>query len=200
MGQNTEPDEERIALDVRAASQDVFAEWSAPDGVGNEGEISQRAIEAQVAAAVTGRKPLYFEPWGEGLSEEVAESYRKIIPRNVEVVARDGMLFVYRPEAVQPIVDSDPGFYKRSGESLLDSIARISADGMNGDLLGYGSRSTTERPAHAVGIFKGKDLVLYYFVSDPDPDHASDYARRRAEDFTRAFGWDDVGFKIDKLD
>jgi hypothetical protein len=68
MGADKEPDEGRIALDIRAASQNVYAGWTTQDGSGDEVELSQRAIEAQVSAAVTGRKPLYFEPWGEGLS------------------------------------------------------------------------------------------------------------------------------------
>lgn len=73
MGQNREPDERSIALDVRAASQDVYAGWSAPDGDRDTGERQQRAIEAHVAAAVTGRKPLYFDPWGEEFSEAFVE-------------------------------------------------------------------------------------------------------------------------------
>ena len=200
MGPHKEPDERRIALNIRAASQDVFAGWTAPDGSGDEGELSQRAIEAQVSAAVTGRKPLYFEPWGEGLSEQFAESYRTVIPGDVDVVARDGMLFVFRPEAVQPIVDSDPEFYKIGNESLLDSIARVSAAGRNGELLGYGARDMLSRPAHGVTILRGKRPVLYYFISDPDPKHAAIYAQARADDFELSFGWDDVRFEIEKLD
>lgn len=200
MGSYEEPHERRIALDIRAASQDVFTGWTAPDGRGDEGELSQRAIEAQVSAAVTGRKPLYFEPWGEGLSERVAESYRKIIPSDVDVVARDGMLFVYRPESVQPIIDSDLQFYRIDSESLLDSISRVSAAGRNGELLGYGARDTLTRPAHAVTILRGNQTVLYYFISDPDPVHAAKFAKSRATDFVRAFGWKGVRFEIEKLD
>jgi hypothetical protein len=200
MGPRKEPDERRIVLDIRAASQHVYAGWTTPDGHGNEGELSQRAIEAQIAAAVAGRKPLYFEPWGEGLSEWFANSYRKALPHDVEVVARDGMLFIYRPEAVQPILDSDLPFYRSGSGSALDSIARVSAAGMNGELLGYGARHIGARPAHAVTILKETRIVLYYFISDPDPNHAARFAKARATDFVRAFGWPDVGFVIEKLD
>jgi hypothetical protein len=200
MGQNREPDERAIALDVRAASQDVYAGWSAPDGDRDTGERQQRAIEAHVAAAVTGRKPLYFDPWGEEFSEAFAESYRRVLPRSVEVVSRDGMLFVFRPEKVAAIMESDPDFYRREGESLLDSISRVSAEAMNGELLGYGARSLLVRPAHAVRIFRGKDLLLYYFVSDPDSHHAASFARLRAEDFELAFGWQDLKFTLEMMD
>ena len=60
-------------------------------------------MEAQISAAVTGRKPLYFEPWGKGVSEKFAAAYRVVIPADVEVHARDGNLLIYRNEVVRPI-------------------------------------------------------------------------------------------------
>jgi hypothetical protein len=131
MGADQEPIERAIALDVRAASQAVYPGWTIPDGDESTGDGGQRAIEAQLAAAVTGRKPLYFDPWGEQFSDAFAQAYRKVIPIDVEVVSRDGMLFVFRPEAVTLILDSDPGFYRHAGESVIDSIVRVSGQGMN---------------------------------------------------------------------
>ncbi len=192
-------DHRTVAKLARAASRDVYPGWTVPRGDGHPGEVSHRAIEAQIAAAVCGRKPLYFEPWGEGLSEAFAASYRRVIPAGVEVHAQDGMLFIYRPEAVHPILDADPAFYRRKGESDLAAIARVSAVGMNGDLLGYGARSMTVRPAHAVRIFRGSALLLYYFVSTPDEKLAARFARDRALDFVHAFGWSDVGFELEPL-
>ena len=200
MGQSQEPDERTIALNVRAASQDVYPGWTVPDGDRGTGESQQRAIEAHVAAAVTGRKPLYFDPWGSEFSDAFADAYRKVLPEGVEVASRDGMLFVFRPEKVSAIMDSNPAFYRKAGESLIDSISRVSASGMNGELLGYGAKDMLTRPAHEVRIFKGEHLLLYYFVSDPDPKHAVRFARTRAEDFVRAFGWDDVSFRLEKMD
>jgi len=118
----------------------------------------------------------------------------------VEVTSKDGMLFIYRPVFVGPILDSAPDFYQAVKGSEIDAIVRVSALGMNGDLLGYGARSVITRPAHAVRILKGDVLALYYFVSDPDPEHAAGFARERAMDFVRAFGWDDVRFELEKIE
>jgi hypothetical protein len=200
MGKDKEPVERTIALDIRAASQNVYPGWTVPDGDRGTGESQQRAIEAHVAAAVTGRKPLYFDPWGKEFSDAFATEYRKVLPEEVEVVSRDGMLFVYRPGNVGAIMDADPEFYRKAGESMLDSISRVSTDGMNGELLGYGARDMVTRPAYGVKILKGDELALYYFVSDPDPVHAAEFAERRAMDFVRAFGWDDIRFVLEKLE
>lgn len=192
-------DPRAIAKLARSASRHVYPEWSEPSNDGHPGEIPDRAIEAQIAAAVTGRKPLYFEHWGKGLSEAFAESYRRVLPEIVEVHARDGMLFIYRPAAVRRIMKADPAFYRAKGDADLDSIARVSAVGMNGDLLGYGARSMTERPAHAVRIFRGSTLLLYYFISTPDPASARKFAKQRALDFVQAFEWEGVGFDLELL-
>jgi hypothetical protein len=192
-------DPRAIAKLARSASRHVYPEWSEPHGHGDTGEVSQRAIEAQIAAAVAGRKPLYFEPWGKDLSEAFAESCRRVLPDSVEVHARDGMLFIYRPAAIRRIMKADPAFYRAKGDTDLDSIARVSAVGMKGDLLGYGARSVTERPAHAVRIFRGKSLLLCYFVSTPELASAMKFAKKRAQDFVHAFGWEDVGFDLEPL-
>jgi hypothetical protein len=110
------------------------------------------------------------------------------------------MLFIYRQERARRILNADPSFYRKpSDESDLDAIARVSAEGMNGDLLGYGARSMTERPAHAVRIFRGQALLLYYFISTSDRKIAARYAKQRALDFVKAFGWEDVGYDLEAL-
>jgi hypothetical protein len=76
-----------IAKSVRTASRRVHPGWTEPKSSGDPGEVSKRAIEAQIAAAALGRKPLYFEPWGEELSEAFAAAYRKVLPAGVSVRA-----------------------------------------------------------------------------------------------------------------
>lgn len=181
---------------VRAASRDVYSGWSVPAGDGDPGESQQRAVEAQIVAAAEGRKPLYFDPWGEMFSEAFAEAYRKVLPSDVTVEARGGMLFVYKEDVVRVILESDPDFYLQNGETILESIARVSAAGENGELLGYGARSMMERPAHEVKIYKGVHLMLYFFVSAPGYKEAAFCANERALDFSRAFGWEDVRYEI----
>jgi|GEM_PF-1832901 len=186
-----------IARAVRAASRKVYPGWSEPQSDGDSGEVDERAIEAQIAAAALGRKPLYFEPWGEDVSRRFAAAYRKVLPAGVEVKARDGMLFIYRPEAVRPILDSDPAFYRRKGESDLASIARVSESAENGELLGYGARHTMVRPAYHVWIYRGESLLLYIFVSSPDEETAASIANERTADFAYAHGWTDLRFAME---
>lgn len=49
-------------------------------------------------------------------------------------------LFVFRPENIEPILASDPGFYRSNGELVWEAIVRVSPEN-NGELLGYGARS-----------------------------------------------------------
>jgi hypothetical protein len=200
MGQNQEPDDRAIAINVRAASSAVLSEWSVPESDTAPGSVADRAIEAQITAANQGRKPLYYEPWGDpDLCDQLAAEYRKVLNPSVTVESRNGFLYIFRPGEVNKILDSDPAFYRRAGESDFDSVSRVSEDHSNGELLGYGARDIMTRPAHAVKIFKGDELVLYYFVSDPDSKHAEIYAKARADDFELAFGWEDVRFTLDKM-
>lgn len=186
-----------IAKAVRAASRKVHPGWSEPQGDGDSGEIAERAIEAQIAAAALGLKPLYFEPWGEEVSRKFAAAYRKVLPAGVEVKARGGMLFIYRPEAVRPILDSDPEFYRRKGESDLASIVRVSESAENGELLGYGARHMAVRPSWHVQIYRGESLLLYFFVSPPDEVEAAEIAYERTADFVHAHGWTDLRFAME---
>lgn len=186
-----------IARAVRAASRDVHPGWSEPQADGDPGEVAERAVEAQIAAAALGRKPLYFEPWGEEVSRRFATAYHKVLPAGVEVKARGGMLFVYRPEVIRPILDSDPAFYRHKGESDLASIVRVSESSENGELLGYGARHMAVRPSWHVRIYRGESLLLYFFVSPPDEDEASRIAYQRTADFAHAHGWTDLKFAME---
>jgi hypothetical protein len=47
---------------------------------------------------------------------------------------------------------------------------------MNGELLGYGARHMLETPSHEVRIFKGDELVLYFFISNHDENLAEKIA------------------------
>jgi hypothetical protein len=200
-GQNQVSDAQATAKAIRTASRNVYPGWTEPKGDSDPGSTADRAIEAQVAAAVEGRKPLYFEPWGDPkVADRFAEEYRKVIPPDVEVKSIDGTLFVYRPEAVRPILDTDPEFYRRGEETDLDSIIRVSSTAENGQLLGYGARTILDRPAHEVRLYKGDDLLLYFFVSSADENMAAGIANDRAGDFIRAFGWTDVRFEMKRVD
>jgi len=182
---------------VRAASRDVYSGWSVPQSDRDPGSVAERAIEAQITAASEGRKPLYYEPWGdEYVAAKFVDAYRKVLADDVVIDCRNGFLYIYRPEAVIPILDSDLGFYRRKGESDFDSIARVSEEHSNGELLGYGARSMMERPAQEVKIYKGDHLILYFFVSAPGYKEAAYFANERALDFSRAFGWEDVRYEI----
>lgn len=133
------------------------------------------------------------------MSEAFREAYAKVIPRGVVVASRNGMLFVYRPEVLRPLLDAKPELYRRDGESDLDSIARVSASGMNGELLGYGAIHMGVRPAYEVRIFKQQVMLLYCFISAPNEDAAARIANERTADFARAHGWKDLFFVMDFL-
>jgi hypothetical protein len=107
------------------------------------------------------------------------------------------MLFIYRPEAVRPILDSDPDFYLHAGESEIASIARVSESSENGELLGYGARHIAVRPCFDVRIYLGESLLLYFFVSSPDEETAARIANERTKDFYEAHGWEDLRFVME---
>ncbi|MEI6819688.1 MAG: hypothetical protein WCL19_08815 [Verrucomicrobiota bacterium] len=194
------PDPKRTAEAIGTASRHVYPEWTIATSVGDPGSAADRAIEAQVTAAAEGRKPLYYEPWGSPeVARQFADAYREVLPLIVEVQVKDGNLYVYRAEAIQVIIDSNPVFYNRPGESILDSIHRVSLSHDNGELLGYGAKSLMTRPANEVRIYKGEDLLLYFFVSTPDTNLANQIANERTADFFRAFGWEDLRFEMQKM-
>lgn len=202
-GQGENTDAGGIARLAEESFRSVYPGWSKSPSSGSAqgiGAPQDRAVEAQIAAAALGRKPLYFDPWGEEQAELLVKSLKGKLPKGAVIDQRDGNLFVYREDVIRPIIEGDPEFYTRDGESLLDSIARVSRSGQNGELLGYGARNMLVRPAYAVTINKGDETLLYYFVSAPDEFTASKFALHRMKDFKEAFGWEDVLFSIERLD
>jgi len=96
------------------------------------------------------------------------------------VHAQDGMLFVYRPEAVKPILDSDPAFYRPNGESDLQAIVKVSKTGQNGELLGYGARSLHAPGSVGVTILSKDNVVFTFFSSNAQT--AGFFGAERAKD------------------
>lgn len=96
--------------------------------------------------------------------------------------ANQGGVFVYRPEIIQPILDSDPAFYRPKGEDDLASITRVSISGDNGELLGYGARNRFITHGAKVTISDECGVLFMFFVSDPLK--AELYADARMKDIT----------------
>ena len=175
------------ARDFRA----VFPGWEGPFVRGHgeaargsearaEGAI-QVASTGQVAAAALGRKPLYFDPWSPAQSAALAMRLRRTLPRGTVVhVDESSGLYVFRPEAVRPILDADPAFYRPQGESDIEAIVRASLAGENGDLLGYGARNWAVPQGAKVTILDRAETLFVFFVSDPD--RAEFWAAERLRD------------------
>lgn len=169
----------RIGQDARTALQEVQAEWGGP-GVGEDEAALQTGSEAQIAAACLGTKPLYIEPWGQELSEKFARALKVTLPAGVTVEAAEGHLLIYRPEIVRPILDSDAAFYRRAGENDAAAIARLSAAGENGELLGYGSRNFLDPKGARVLVTTETGVGYMWFISKPEL--AEIFAAERAQD------------------
>ena len=165
----------RIAAAGRAVGRLVLSGWETTLC----GGIAQ-GIEAQIAAAALGHKPLYFDPWPEEEAREFARLIRPQLPPGVEAHGRQEGLFIYRPETVRLILDADANFYRPDGEADLDAIARISHLGLNGDLLGYGAPSLWTPGAAKVTVFGREGVRFVFFVSRPEV--ALKFARLRAGD------------------
>lgn len=165
----------RIAAAARRVGQLVLAGWT----TALRGGIAQ-GIEAQIAAAALGYKPLYFDPWPEEEAREFARLIRARIPVDAEVHGRAEGLFIYRPDAVCPILDADLDFYRPHRETDLDAIARACKAGVCGELLGYGARSLWTPWAAKVTVFGQSGARFVFFVSRPEV--ALKFARQRAGD------------------
>jgi hypothetical protein len=138
---------------------------------------------AQIGAAAAGLKPLYFDPWGAEASDIMAVGLRHLLPREVEVMSRNGMLFVWRPEVLRPLLE----VHRRADESDEDTIVRMSSADANGTLLGYGSAHSPFLPgAVPVNIHDADGYVLAGFRGQPGDVEA--VARRRALDIAAATG------------
>ena len=175
-----ESDEFRAAGEhSRASLVEVFLDWR---GLGTEESLGaiQEGIEAQIAASGVGAKPHFFEPFGAEYSPRIAASLREGLPEGAEVQAVGKQVYVYRPEAVRPVLDSDPEFYRPHGEDDLAAILRVSESGDNGELLGYGARNDFEPGGARVTITHADGFVQIFFVSRAE--EAEYWARERAAD------------------
>jgi len=171
------PESRRLAAAAKAAFRTVFDGWdTAPDsGV-------ERAIPAQIAAAALGYKPLYWDPWDEGASGSLARLIRPSLPPGAQVRAAPEGLFVFRPDVVSAILDSDPSFYRPAGEAVFPAGRRATRMQMNGELLGYGARTLRTVGAARATIRGNRGDILVHFVSLPKLAIRS--AEARAEDLT----------------
>jgi hypothetical protein len=110
----------------------------------------------------------------------LATEFLARLPVGVEVHAAGGNLLIYRPEIVRPILDSDSTFYRPNGEDDFAAIARVSAEGNNGELLGYGARNYFEPQGARVTLTTESGLRYMFFVSKPEMAEA--FAVERAQD------------------
>ena len=107
----------KIGQAARAAFGKVFEEWNS--------EVDwpiKRTVEAQIAAASLGYKPLYWDPWGEAASGLIRSHLRAALPAATIIDASDAGLLVFRRDLVGPILDSDRAFYRPHGEDDLSAI------------------------------------------------------------------------------
>lgn len=170
----------RLALAARGALQAVFAGWDTSAGGGVE-----RAIEAQIAAAALGYKPLYFDPWDEPTAERIRDELIVRIPSDVRILALPEGLLVFRPATVAPFLDARPEFYRPRGEDDDAALQRAVSTGFSGELLGYGAFNLLTPHAARVTLFSAERVLFTFFVSEPEK--APIFARLRAEDIAAAF-------------
>jgi hypothetical protein len=138
-----------------------------------------RTVEAQIAGASLGYKPLYWDPWGQDSARLRAE-LRRVIRADTVVDASDVGLVVFQPDVIMPFLDADPSFYQPHGESVLTAVRRVCRTRQNGELLGYGVRSADTPGAVPVRILNAEADLFARFMSNPGV--AEDYARERLLD------------------
>lgn len=165
---------------AKGSFREVLGEDWGGSGVHPHERAVQAAVEAQIAAASLGHKPLYYDPWASELSEAVAASLSAKLPAGAEAHATEAGLLVFRPEAIRPILDADSAFYRPHGEDDLSAIVRVSLDGNNGELLGYGARNWSEPQGARVTITTPDAIIYMWFVSQPEL--ATRFAAERAAD------------------
>jgi hypothetical protein len=185
-GTRRDPDEfRRVGQAAGAGFREVFGNlWEGPES-GSDDLARNRGIEAQVAAAAAGTKPLFFEPFGP-FAEPAARALQPAMPEGAVATAADGYLFVYRPEAVRPILDADPDFYRPAGEDDFAAILRATQAETNGELLGYGARQYSPTGGARVTITDSLGFSMIFFVSDPA--QAEYFAREHAADIAAYTG------------
>lgn len=163
-----------IGQAARAAISQVFEEW--------DSQIDwpiKRTIEAQIAAASLGYKPLYWDPWGEA-SAPLRSALLRVLRTGAIIDASDAGLLIFQPDVITPILNSDSTFYRPHGESILSAVRKITRSANNGELLGYGARSVDAPGAVPVRIFNNEAELFALFMSDPRVAHF--HARERLLD------------------
>jgi hypothetical protein len=151
-----------IGQAARAAFGKVFEEWN------SEADWPiKRTVEAQIAAASLGYKPLYWDPWGEAASAALRPLLQRVLAPGTVIDANDAGLLIFQPEIVRPLLDSDPAFYRPQGEGILEAVINVCRIGFNGELLGYGARSFDAVAAVPVRIFNEDGDLFTLFMSDP---------------------------------
>jgi hypothetical protein len=107
----------KIGQAARAAFAKVFEEWN------SEADWPiKRTVEAQIAAASLGYKPLYWDPWGEPAAGLIRSHLRSALPAATITDASDAGLLVFRRDLVGRILDSDPTFYRSHGEDDSSAV------------------------------------------------------------------------------
>ena len=159
-----------------AGGQKAFGRFKSIWGASLETEVL-RSVEdewsAQVAAAATGRKPLFHESIGDA-APQVAAELRKHLPASVEVRATATDIFVYRPDALTKFADSS-----------IPLWPQVQTNANNGVWLGYGANFPGDKTV-AVKILDPSGKTKSGFRA---PVHdAEKYAAERAHDFTLATG------------
>jgi len=180
-----------IGQAARAAFGKVFEGWHA------EADWAiKRTVEAQIAAASLGYKPLYWDPWGR-TSARIRVELHHSLPKGVIIDATNAGLLIFRPSVVTPILNSDPAFYGGPGRSVLKIVRHVSRRGVNGELLGYGARSIDAPGTVPVRIFNNAAELFAFFMSDPNV--AEHYARERLLDIATYVNEDlsySIGFVV----
>lgn len=163
-----------IGQAARSALSKIFEGWD------SEADWPiKRTVEAQIAAASLGYKPLYWDPWGEA-SAPLRSELRRVLRAGAIIDASDAGLLIFQPDVIAPILNSDPTFYRPHGESILSAVRRVTRSANNGELLGYGARSVDSPGAVPVRLFNDEAELFAFFMSDPRV--ADNYARERLLD------------------
>jgi hypothetical protein len=178
-----------IGQAARAAFGKVFEGWDA------EADWPiKRTVEAQIAAACLGYKPLYWDPWGEEASVLFRFDLGRRLGTGATIDASANGLLIFQPAVVARILDSDPDFYRPHQENALAAVRRITGARDNGELLGYGARNVNIPGALRVRIFDDNANLFASFVSLPEV--AEFYARERLLDIATYIGAD-LSYSID---
>lgn len=130
---------------------------------------------------------------GEVASVLIRSELRQALPSGAIIDASAVGLLVFQPDVVEPILDSDAAFYRPRGESVLSAIRDLSRIGDNGELLGYGARSSDAPGAVQIRIFNDEAELFAVFMSAPSV--AEFHARERLLDIATYVN-DDLSYSI----